>query len=91
MAEDHANARLFAERIVEIPGIAVDMQGVQTNMVFFDVAATGLTAGEVSRKLQEQGILIGALGETRLRAVTHLDVTQADIETAVKSLRTICD
>jgi threonine aldolase len=91
MAEDHANARLFAERIVAIPGIEVDLPGVQTNMVFFDVAGTGLSAAEISKKLEQHGILIGALEQTRLRAVTHLDVTRADIETAVAPLREICD
>lgn len=89
MAEDHDNARWFAEQIAEIPGISVDLQSVQTNMVFFDVSDSGQTAAEVSQKLEQQGILIGALSATRLRAVTHLDVNREGVTAAVKALREI--
>ena len=90
LADDHANARLFAERIADTPGIAVDPASVQTNMVYFDVAGTGLTAAAVSRALAAQGILIGAVDETSLRAVTHLDVGRADVDAAASALRGVC-
>ncbi|QBQ53642.1 threonine aldolase family protein [Nitrosococcus wardiae] len=90
LAEDHRNARRFAEHIAEIPGISVALATVETNIVFFDVTATGLSAAEVSDKLKSYGVLIGATDKTRLRAVTHLDISQTDIETAAKALREIC-
>jgi threonine aldolase len=90
MAEDHANARLFAASIGEIPGIGVDQESVQTNMVFFDVAATGASAAQISGQLEQRGVLIGAIDATRMRAVTHLDVTREQVETAVAVLREIC-
>lgn len=89
MAEDHANARRFAEGIATIPGVAVEPERIETNMVFFDVAASGLTAAELSERLAGQGVRIGASSRTRLRAVTHLDVTTADIEEAVEAVRTV--
>ena len=58
LAEDHANARAFAERIAEIRGVAVDPERVQTNIVFFDVAGTGIAAPEITRRLEEQGVLV---------------------------------
>jgi threonine aldolase len=90
LREDHRNARLFAERIAEIPGIKVDLNAVETNIVFFDVAATGFSATEISERLQESGVLIGALGPSQLRTVTHLDISRADVETAAKALRQVC-
>ena len=55
LAEDHANAKLFAERIAMIPGIALDPPTVGTNMVFFTVKGTALTAAQVSAGLRERG------------------------------------
>ena len=48
-----------------------------------------MTAADVSTALREQGILIGGYGQHRMRAVTHLDVTRADIDTAVRALAQI--
>jgi threonine aldolase len=90
LIEDHHNARLFAERIAEIPGITVDLNAVETNIVFFDVAAAGLSATEISDRLKAAGVLIGALGPSQLRAVTHLDISRADVETAAEALRQVC-
>ncbi len=81
LAEDHTNAKLLASGLAEIPGIEVEQ--VETNLVFFDVAGTGLTAAEVVARLGAHGVRMGANTRTRIRAVTHLDVTQADVERAV--------
>ncbi|HET6520557.1 MAG TPA: hypothetical protein VFG47_12175, partial [Geminicoccaceae bacterium] len=75
-AEDHANARAFAGRIAGVPGILVEPERVQTNIVFFDVAGTGLGAPEIARRLEaERGVRIGAMDGRLMRAVTHLDVS----------------
>lgn len=70
--EDHANARLLAEGLAEMPQIEVDLERVQTNMVFFglqdDVA---ISAPELSERLKAHNILLMATGERRFRAVTH--------------------
>ena len=89
LAEDHANARLFAKRIADIPGIALDMEAVQTNMVFFEVAATGLTASELGDRLLARGVRIGANDTHRMRAVTHLDVSSDQITQAADALRAV--
>ena len=89
LAKDHANAHLFADRISEVPGIVLDPPEVETNLVFFNVDQTGLSARQVSDRLLEKGIRIGIDGEFRLRLVTHLDVNPKDIEEAAKVLTSI--
>src|SRR5579884_2943663 len=77
-ALDHNVARL-----AEVPGVHIDAAHVETNLVFFDVAGTGLTAQDVAARLLARGVRIGAAGRTLMRAVTHLDVSRADVERAV--------
>lgn len=87
MGEDHENARYFAELLGNIPGISVE-DGIATNMVFFSVEGTGLTAEAFrDRLIDAAGIRIGANDVYRMRAVTHLDVTRADIERAAAAVR----
>ncbi len=80
LAEDHENASLFARGIGELP--TVEVEPVETNMVFFDVSRTGLTAAEVHQRLMARGVRIGESGRYRMRAVTHLDVTREQVERA---------
>jgi threonine aldolase len=83
LAEDHENARRLAEGLAEI-GAGVDPATVETNIVWFD-APGGMSAADLSTALREQGVLIGAYGQHRMRAVTHLDVTLADIDSALRT------
>ena len=89
LAEDHANARLFAESIADLSGISVDPSGVETNIVIFDVTATGRDAADIYRRLLGQGVRIGVLDRTRLRAVTHLDVSRAHVLRAATVVRRV--
>jgi threonine aldolase len=86
LADDHANARYLAEGLAEIPGIELDPAAVETNIVWFDVRGR-ISAAELAATLKEQGILIGAYGPTRMRAVTHLDVDRDGIATALQVVR----
>jgi threonine aldolase len=86
LAEDHANARYLAEGLAELPGIELDPATVETNIVWFDVRGR-LSAPAVAAALEERGVLIGAYGQQRMRAVTHLDVDRDGIETALHAMR----
>ncbi|RZO16261.1 MAG: low specificity L-threonine aldolase [Candidatus Thioglobus sp.] len=79
LAEDHENAQLLAKRISALDGVTLVNEKVETNMVFFDVSKTPLSAAEISARLREKGIWIGPFGEQKMRAVTHLDVRREDI------------
>ena len=84
LAVDHTNAKILARGLAEIPGIQIEVEHVETNMVFFDVAGLDITAQEAVARLWEEGVRMGVAGRTRIRAVTHLDVTQAQVERAVE-------
>ena len=87
LAEDHANARRLGEGIAQIPGLGVDLETVQTNMVSFEVTKPGLDAPGLARLMGEEGIKANATGPTRIRLVTHKDVSTADVEETLKVLR----
>jgi threonine aldolase len=91
LAEDHANARLFADRLADVPGIAVEPDAVETNIVFFDVGGTGLTADQVAERLADHGVRIGPMGEDLMRAVTHLDVTTEQVAKAAAAVRAVVE
>lgn len=81
--EDHANARRLAEGLARIDGIRIDPESVVTNIVLFDITATGKTSAEICARLKERNILAIAFGP-EVRMVTHYDVTRADIETTLR-------
>ena len=76
LAEDHANALLLAEGLALIPGITVNPAHPATNIVIFDVSATGKPSREISAALKARGVLINPINATTMRAVTHYDVTR---------------
>jgi threonine aldolase len=89
LAEDHANARRLAEGLAALPGVSLPLGMPETNIVFFDIAATGHTAAAAVAAAKAMGVETGAFGPALIRAVTHLDVAQADIDTALAVLATV--
>ncbi len=89
LARDHRNARRLAEGLAAIPGIQLDPTKVQTNIVIFDVAGTGMTSQEISARLKERGILANGVDPRTMRMVTHFDVDAPGIEQALQVLREI--
>ncbi|HSW46427.1 MAG TPA: low-specificity L-threonine aldolase [Phycisphaerae bacterium] len=86
LKDDHANARLLAEALADLPGIEVDLPRVETNIVNFRV--TAMPARQLCDKARECGVLMLDRKDT-LRAVTHLNVGRPDILSAVDAIRTI--
>ena len=89
LAEDHANARRLADAVEAVDALALDQPRVDSNLVFFDCAATGQSAQALSDALKAKGVLIGAMGRHRLRAVTHLDVDAAAVDAAGEALQAV--
>jgi threonine aldolase len=77
LADDHRNARRLAQGIAGLPGITVDVEAVQTNMVYFD---TAIPATEFVEKLASRRVRCVATAPNRIRMVTHHDVDTEDIE-----------
>ena len=86
LAEDHDNARHLARRLAQIPGIKIDTSDVETNLVFFDINATDRTAPEISKALKAKGVFIGAMNGSRMRAVTHLGISQSMVDEAADTM-----
>jgi threonine aldolase len=91
LAEDHANARRLASRLADLPGIAIDVAGVETNLVYFDVAGSGGGAPADGDERAGGGGRTVAMGATRVRAVTHLDVDARAIERAADVIAALCE
>lgn len=83
LAEDHENARRLAEALAGLPGIALDLSKVETNMVFFELTRPGLNAFTYAKRLKALGVLVNPLDQSRIRAVTHLDISPQDIAAAI--------
>jgi threonine aldolase len=83
LAEDHVNARVLADGLAEMPGVQIDVDRVETNIVVFGVPDAFGLCGD----LYEEGVQVAPLGPQRLRAVTHLDVDTEDIARALTVFR----
>ena len=88
LAEDHANARRLAEGLATLPGVALDPTTVETNLVFFDLNGR-MDAATLVERLLARGVRMGALGPRTVRAVTHLDVSAAQIERTLEAARAV--
>ena len=87
LAEDHANARVLADAVREVPGLALVPPEVETNLVWFEVDGRLGSAKEVAGRLRERGLLVAALGRKVIRAVTHLDVSAEQCRRAADAIR----
>ena len=89
LPEDHANARLIAERLAGVAGVALDLATVQTNIIVFQLAPGLRDAAAIVARARDAGILVSALGPRTLRAVTHRDVSRADCARAAERLAAV--
>ena len=83
---DHENAKFLADGLAKMKGISLDPAKVMTNIVIFDVRATGRTAAEICSELGKRKILSGPTDKYSIRMVTHCDVNRAGIENALAAI-----
>ncbi len=83
LAEDHENARALAQGLAGIPGVRIDPESVQSNIVVFDVN----DGTAFQRHLREAGVLTTAFGPGRVRMVTHYGISGGDIAEALERAR----
>ena len=88
LAEDHKRAKTLANAINEIDMFFVNIDGVQTNMVYINVLGD-ITAEEIVEKLAEHDVHVLALGDDLLRAVTHIHITDEDIENSINAFKMV--
>lgn len=87
LAVDHDNAKTLAREIAKIDGLSIQIDDVETNLVFFEVDPKLGNAAQLSAALLDRGVKIGASGAQRLRACTHLDVSREDVLKVADVLR----
>ena len=83
LKEDHAKMKYMAAELAKIPSLSIDMEAVQTNIILIGIEKTGKQPAEVLALLKSKGILLTPGNWMSLRAVTHLDVSMADVQKAV--------
>jgi len=86
LAEDHENARRLAEGIAHIPGLSIELNRIQTNIVYFDMADKQFDTGTLVTQLAGQGVKMLQVGPGRLRAVTHYGISTDDIDFALAAI-----
>ncbi len=86
LAEDHRHARSLAEALAKLPGVRLDLATVQTNIVVFHLAEGAPDGASLVASARERGVLLNAFAERTVRAVTHLDVSEAQVAQAAEVL-----
>lgn len=91
LPEDHANARLIAERLSGIRGVRLDLATVQSNIVIFRLEEGTPDAATMVARAKAEGVLVSAFAARTVRAVTHLNVTGAQCRRAADALAAILE
>jgi threonine aldolase len=88
LPEDHANARLIAERLAGVKGVRLDLATVQSNIVIFRMEEGAPDAATIVARAKEHGVLVSAFAARTVRVTTHLDVTREQCRQAAEVLAT---
>ncbi|MEM9700814.1 MAG: GntG family PLP-dependent aldolase [Planctomycetota bacterium] len=83
LADDHANAAAFWNRVSSVEGVKGDPP--ETNLVFFTLARRHPSPRELCNRLRERGVLMEPAGPQRVRACTHLDVSADQVKAAAEA------
>lgn len=87
LPEDHAHARQLADGLMNCPGIHVDMDAVQTNIVNIVIQTGENSRSWLKRLEQEQNLRVHYIDPKTVRLVTYRGITSEDIEEAIQRLQ----
>jgi threonine aldolase len=90
LKQDHANARFLAQGLAQIPGVRINPDRVQTNILICDISATGMDSDELSLKLAKRNVLANGVSPKLIRFVTHLDVSREQCARALEVIAAVC-
>ena len=91
LAEDHANARYIAEELVGVKGLGIDLNTVQTNMVYCDISQLKVTATQLTEMLKSKGVLVSAVPSNKVRLVTNRHISRDDAVKAVEVIKEVVE
>lgn len=86
LAEDHARAKRLATALAEMPGLSIDPETVETNIVYFDVDEATGTAAAICDALRQEQVWTLPIAPQRVRAVLHLDISDDGVEHAISAI-----
>jgi threonine aldolase len=86
LIDDHTNAKLLAKGLADLELFEVNMKSVQTNIVIVDITSKNINAFEITNLMKENGILAIPFSACKIRFVTHMNVSQTDIEYCIDKL-----
>jgi threonine aldolase len=90
LAEDHARAKKLAKSIAGLPGVRLNPEEVETNIIIFGFDHPRYSVPAFLAELAGRGIgVLGAPSGAGIRMVTHKDIDDADVEAAVAAFRAI--
>jgi threonine aldolase len=89
LAEDHAHARVLAEALARVPGLAIDLRSVQTNIVNVDTSGLGVDAATFNTHAIARGVRGLPRMGSRLRLVTYRGITRTDVDRAIAVLTAV--
>ncbi len=89
LKDDHDNAKRLANGLCGMTKIDIDMDSIQTNIVVFNIAKSGMQPSQFNQELIKRGVRMSSYRGNVMRAVTHLDVTTSDIDTAINAVHDI--
>ncbi len=87
LGEDHVRAKRLAGGIAQIHPSMADVECTQTNVVHVDFSCYGLTAQVVAERLHGMGVRIKPVAEYECRMVTHIDITDEDVDRAIWAMK----
>jgi threonine aldolase len=88
LVQDHVNAWILADGVNKVPGLHVELESVQTNMVNVDHAETGLSTSEILNRFQAEGLFAIGRPPRQFRLVTNWHHDRAQVLEAVRRIRT---
>lgn len=87
LAEDHENARILAEGLAALPGLALDPELVETNIIVVELERAD--NGRLVAELKSHGVLVNTFGPQKIRLVTHNNVNRKDVVKALAIIREV--
>lgn len=91
LEEDHENAKFLAEGLSRLPGIKIDLQTVQTNIVVFNVEKLGITSSKFVEMLNNRGVKAVEFGSSLVRMVTHRGISSRDVKYALSAVKDLVE
>jgi threonine aldolase len=89
LTEDHVNARYIAEELMKVNSLQIDLNTVQTNMVYCDISQTKVSAIRLSALLKEKGLLVSPVPPSKIRLVTNRQISREDAGKAVEIIKKV--